>query len=98
MANIKAAVDAAIRTLKEFYPHHEFIDLELEEVIPGEDGSFWLITLGYNIPNLPLTGLAAIAVQKKYERKYKVFKVDAKSLEVKSMTIRSFESGPTHSS
>lgn len=90
MSNVKTAVDAAIRAINGFYPDKEFDELELEEIIPSEDGSYWLITLGYNVLNTyPPVGLAAtLAPQKKYERKYKVIKVDASTYEVLSMKIR----------
>lgn len=100
MSNIKVAVDAAIKSLKEFYPDRVFIDLELEEIIPAEDDSYWLITIGYHVPvTNPVTGLAAaMSVQKQYDRKYKVFKVDASSYQVKAMTIRSLNSGSADNS
>ena len=100
MSNIKIAVDAAIRALNEFYPDRVFVDLELEEVIPAEDGTYWLITLGYHVPvTNPVTGLAAaIAIQKQYERKYKVLKVDASSYQVQAMRIRSLNSESTDNS
>lgn len=90
MSNVKAAVDAAIRAIKGFYPDKELDELELEEIVPSEDGSYWLITLGYNVVNInPPIGLAAtLTQQREFERKYKVFKVDATNYEILSMTIR----------
>ncbi|MCH8838524.1 MAG: hypothetical protein IIA60_12125 [Candidatus Marinimicrobia bacterium] len=98
MSNIKQAVDAAIKALSEFFPGQPFIGLELEEVIPAEDSSYWLITLGYYVKDQnPPTGLALMAGSRKYERKYKVLKVDTATLNVISMTIRSMGTSESRS-
>lgn len=62
-------------------------DLRLEEVELSDDKKFWLITLGYNVPvKSPLTDI--LPDSKRYERDYKIFKIDSETGEVQSMKIR----------
>jgi hypothetical protein len=58
-----------------------FTNVQLEEVELTDDGQYWLITLSYG-PTTSLTILGNPGT------KYKVFKIDAGTGEVKSMKIR----------
>jgi hypothetical protein len=70
-------------------------DLRLEEVELSEDKNFWFVTLGFERPVIqrkkPLSELLpapALPPDYKYEREYKIFKIDVKTGEVQSMKIR----------
>lgn len=56
-------------------------DLRVEEVELSEDDKSWLITLGF-------TRLGEVLETCRYQREYKIFKVDAETSQVKSMKIR----------
>jgi len=63
--------------------------LRLEETELSEDRKYWLITLGFDRPlGDHLYPLQSVAVNKKYEREYRIFKIDAETKELKSMKIR----------
>jgi hypothetical protein len=89
---VKQAVDRAMAASKIFYFGREMIDLTLEEVEMSEDGTQWLITLGFYLPSKkPASSLDDMFRQVKgitYEKKYKLFKVDAATGKVGSMKIR----------
>ncbi len=66
-------------------------DLRLEEVELSEDKKYWLITLGFNHPiNTPKNplGIPGINEIPKFEREYKIFKIDSETGQVQSMKIR----------
>jgi hypothetical protein len=64
-------------------------DLRLEEVELSEDKNFWLITLGFSRPaDRAKNPLADLTDSPKYEREYKIFKIDSQTGEVQSMKIR----------
>ena len=91
MISVKDAVSKALQGFNQFFPDQELQGLELEEVEMSEDEQYWLITLGFDVPNLnPPTGIGAIMQtnQQIYKRKYKVFEIEATSGKVKSMKIR----------
>ena len=89
---VRQAVARAMAAAKEFYTGKEMIDLTLEEVETSDDGTQWLITLGFYLPSKkPASSLDEVFRQVKgttYEKKYKLFKVDAATGEVGSMKIR----------
>jgi hypothetical protein len=64
--------------------------LRLEEVEFDESSNSWLITLGYLAedvdPNPPV--IRPIVERKKYERIYKVFRIDGDTGEFRAMKIR----------
>ena len=62
-------------------------NVQLEEVEQADHGKYWLITLSYPVPSEPQLA----NLQLSFKRKYKVFKIDAKTGEVKSMKIRKVE-------
>lgn len=92
MIDVKQAVQAAIDSARTFYDKQQFVDLALEEVELSEDERFWLITLGFIMPDLtPVetnTIVSLLQARQKYERKYKVFKVNTDTGHVVSMKIR----------
>ncbi|MBN3873626.1 hypothetical protein [Nostoc sp. JL33] len=97
MIDVKIAVNAAYEYIKAI---QDLVDssiglgpLRLEEVELSEDKSFWLITLGFDIPKKPpksrledSTSLASTPVL--YERGYKLFKVNSETGKVEAMKIR----------
>lgn len=90
MLTVREAVQRARENATEFYQDAEISDLQLEEVELDEAAGFWLITLGFNVPNAnPMRGLgAAIAGERQYIRKYKIFNIDVNTGDLKSMKIR----------
>ena len=93
MINVKEAVQRALTEAQEFYANQELLDLALEEVERSDDGNYWLITLGFLVPNRnqtrgPLAALTGTEASP-YVRKYKLFKIDAATGEVLAMKIRS---------
>lgn len=90
MFSVREAVQRARENATEFYQDSDISDLQLEEVELDEASSLWRITLGFNVPNAnPMRGLgAAIAGERQYIRKYKIFNIDIHTGELKSMKIR----------
>jgi|GEM_PF-228812 hypothetical protein len=63
--------------------------LRLEETELSDDNQYWLITLGFDRPvGEHLDPLQAVVNNKKYEREYRIFKIDAQTGKVQSMKIR----------
>jgi hypothetical protein len=67
------------------YPVEGASNVQLEEVELSDDGEYWFITLSYPLP--PEDSVLNF----NFKRKYKVFKIDARTGEVKSMKIRKVE-------
>jgi hypothetical protein len=99
MVTVKQAVNAAAAAVKEFYSDTEVRGIELEEAELAEDGKFWLITLGFYVPNAepvaasPNEALVKSMTQffqpkREYEHKFKVFQISVDSGTVMSMKIR----------
>lgn len=90
MLTVREAIQRARENATEFYQDAEISDLQLEEVELDEAAGLWLITLGFNVPNAnPMRGLgAAIAGERQYIRKYKIFNIDVYTGDLKSMKIR----------
>ncbi|MEH2023780.1 hypothetical protein [Nostoc sp.] len=97
MIDVKTAVNAAYEYIKSIQHmiNSSLRDLRLEEVELSEDKSFWLITLGFDIPKKPpksrledLMGTSLASTPVLYEREYKLFKVNSQSGEVEAMKIR----------
>ena len=95
MIDVKRAVAAAMEGAKVFYAEQEMRGLQLEEVEKSTDDEDWLVTLSFFVPDPnPPVNMIEIAMQsssltnKKYERKYKVFKINAESGTVISMKMR----------
>ena len=91
MIEVHDAVQFAVEAAKSFFEDVELEDLALEEVELSDDEQFWLITLGFYVQNRnPTRNKFTIAIdgERKYIRKYKVFKIDAEAGKVISMKIR----------
>ena len=98
MIDVKQAIQAAKESLLGYYQDADIKDLLLEEVELTDDERFWKITLGFSIPQELSQSPASVALARisaahpfstpKYDRKYKLFKIDANKGDVKSMTIR----------
>jgi hypothetical protein len=91
--DVKEAVRKCVAYFYKLFPNlGTDARLMLEEVEESEDGSYWLVTLGYDIPRRlsPLAGnLRDIFAHPQFDRHYKVFNVDAKTGRIVSMKIRS---------
>lgn len=85
MLDVKEAAQKASEYFAGLYQDQGFSNVQLEEVELTDDGKYWLITLSYPVP----PELAALNFN--FKRKYKVFRIDAKTGEVKSMKIRKVE-------
>jgi len=76
----------ALEYLKGFYPDAN--KPQLEEVEITDDNQYWFITLSYESSDLPENPFVFTLGR---TRKFKIFKIDAKTGEVKSMKIREFK-------
>jgi len=94
MIDVKQAVAAAMKEAVEFYDEIEIKGLQLEEVEKSKNGKEWLVTLSFFVPDQkPPANVLEQTMQsgignKRYERKYKVFKVETGTGSVTSMKIR----------
>lgn len=87
MLDVKEAAQKASGYLAGLYENQELTNVRLEEVEQENHGKYWSITLSYSVPSQPqLAGLNL-----NFKREYKVFKIDAKPGDVKSMKIRKVE-------
>ena len=82
MLDVKEAAQRASEYFAGLFADQGVSNVQLEEVELTEDGGYWLITLSY--PLIP----SILPVNIVSKRNYKVFKIDAKTGEVKSMKIR----------
>jgi hypothetical protein len=91
MIDVKTAVERAYNYLQSLQDKMgDLNDIRLEEVELSQDDRFWLITLGFDLPdNKPQSVMEKITYTlPKYERNYKIFKVNSESGEVEAMKIR----------
>jgi hypothetical protein len=94
--DLTEAVSLARSYFHQLYPSVETANVLLEEVEEAPDGSYWLITLGFDTERtvrppapFPLINIQMPRVEQ--TRVYKTFKVDVASRRVVSMKIRSIE-------
>ena len=90
MIDVKQAVGAAISFARQLYPDH-ISDLGLEEVELTEDERYWLVTVGFDRLEQPITvpsAIQALGVGPKRIRVYKVIKVNAETGDAVAMKIR----------
>lgn len=85
MLDVKEAAQKASEYFVGLYKDQGLSNVQLEEVELTDDGQYWLITLSYPVP----PEIAALNFN--FKRKYKVFRINAKTGEVKSMKIRKVE-------
>lgn len=94
LINVRSAVDAATKYLQEvkdllIEPGAPIQGLRIEETELSEDDQYWLITLGFDrLVPAHLDPLLAISITRKYEREYRIFKIDAQTGKVQSMKVR----------
>jgi len=93
MIDVKAAVQAASRYFQSIQGlvgiDNPPENLQLEEVEISEDRNFWLITLGFErLVRGEKHPLVSVEPPPKYERAYKLFRVNAETGEVEAMKIR----------
>ncbi|HXD34293.1 MAG TPA: hypothetical protein VN643_24460 [Pyrinomonadaceae bacterium] len=81
MLDVKEATQKASEYFASLYATENLSDVRLEEVEQADHGKYWLITLSY--PVLPGLNLG--------KKEYKIFKIDAKTGDVKSMKIRKLD-------
>ncbi len=91
MLDVKQAAQKASQYFAALYAEHSLSNVQLEEVELTEDGEYWLITLSYPTSRLTASGLNEQFFARTGPKEYKVFKIDAKTGEVKSMKIRKVE-------
>jgi hypothetical protein len=93
MLDVKEAAHRASEYFAGLYGDQSVSNVQLEEVELTDDGQYWLITLSYPLfpPRMALAGNPELPINLALKRKYKVFKIDAKTGEVKSMKIRNVE-------
>jgi hypothetical protein len=90
MLDVKQAAQKASEYFNALYAEHSLSTVQLEEVELTEDGEYWLITLSYPTSRDTASGLTEL-FGRTGPKEYKVFKIDAKTGEVKSMKIRKVE-------
>jgi hypothetical protein len=87
MLDVKEAAQRASEYFAGLYADQGVSNVQLEEVELTDDAQYWLITLSY--PVIP--DMAGMPINLVSRRNYKVFKIDSKTGEVKSMKIRNVE-------
>ena len=93
--DVHAAVKAALAFFQKTFGSTGLKNVQLEEIEKSKDGKFWLITVGYNDPNLNWMMPAGELFRSPPKRpaasdlrQYKVVSVNAKTGEVGSVKIR----------
>lgn len=82
---INELADRSLQYLKEFFPDADKV--QLEEIEKTDDNAYWYITLSYESSDIPENSNAWLL---KKSRKFKIFKIDSVTGEVRSMKIRDF--------
>ncbi len=81
MIPVDQAVAEAVKFFQALSKNGGPQELRVEEVEMSEDGSYWLITLGFTVlPHLPFL--------QQSQREYKLFRVNASTGQVEAMKIR----------
>ena len=94
MVDVKQAVIKAMSYLKELYRIDQFKDVLLEEVDLSEDNKFWNVTIGFTRVQESTSGgpmATLIGQSAEFKREYKVFRIDAKTGDLRSMRSRKGE-------
>jgi hypothetical protein len=82
MLDVREAAQRAAEYFAVLYQDQNPQAVQLEEVELAEDDSYWFITLSYPQSDFNVLN---------FKRKYKIFKIDAKTGDVISMKIRKVE-------
>ena len=94
MVDVKQAVAKAMDYLKDMYQIDRFKDVLLEEVDLSEDNKFWNVTIGFTRRQDSTSGgpmATLIGQSAEFKREYKVFRIDAKTGDLRSMRSRKGE-------
>lgn len=94
--DLRQAVDIAMTYARQIFPSVETSNALVEEVEETSDGSYWLITLGFDTerviaPTGDLIAKLTKSPRTEVTRVYKTFKIDTSSRRVVSMKIRPME-------
>ncbi len=91
VASVRDAVNSAVQYFQDIQDlfGNKVENLRLEEAELSDDRQTWLITLGFDIP-VSYNSLSNLLQPQtiRYEREYKLFRVDAETGEVEAMKIR----------
>jgi hypothetical protein len=94
LVDVRTAVGAAWNYVQQLVdlllePGQKIEGLRLEEAELSEDKQYWSITLGFDRPIARHRDLLSqYDLNPKYEREYRIFKVNAQTGEVQAMKIR----------
>jgi hypothetical protein len=94
MVDVKQAVGKAMAYLRDMYQIEQFKDVLLEEVDLSEDNKYWNVTIGFTRRQESISGgpmATLIGQSSEFKREYKVFQIDAKSGDLRSMRSRKGE-------
>jgi hypothetical protein len=94
MVDVKQAVTKAMDYLEDMYQTDQFKDVLLEEVDLSEDNEFWNVTIGFTRRQETTSGgpmATLIGQSSEFKREYKVFRIDAKTGDLRSMRSRKGE-------
>ena len=91
MIDVKEAAKSAVAYFADLFEGKSYRDLLLEEVDLDKDKNIWLITLGFTLYASITEPLEGLGGPSGYERKYKIFEVNAETGTVLSMKIRTVE-------
>ena len=94
MVDVKQAVARAMGYLKDMNRIEQFKDVLLEEVDLSEDNKYWNVTIGFTRRKETTSGgpmATLIGQSSEFKREYKVFQIDARSGDLRSMRSRKGE-------
>ena len=94
MVDVKQAVGEAMDYLKDMYQIDQFKDVLLEEVDLSEDNKYWDVTIGFTRLQDSTSGgpmATLIGQSAEFKREYKVFQIDSKTGDLRSMRSRKGE-------
>ena len=94
MVDVKQAVSRAMSCLEELYQIERFKDVLLEEVDLSEDNEYWNVTIGFTRRQDTTSGgpmATLIGQSSEFKREYKVFQIDSKTGDLRSMRGRKGE-------
>ena len=89
MITVQDAAKAALQFFKQMYTK-TYINPGIEEFEKSEDGKYWLITIGFDLPGTAKTPpfQQALGISPRMQREYKLFKVGTEDGLVYAMKIR----------
>jgi len=94
MVDVKEAVGKAMDYLKDMYQLDQFKDVLLEDVDISEDNKYWNVTIGFTRRQESTSGgpmATLIGQSTEFKREFKVFQIDAKTGDLRSMRSRKGE-------